>query len=163
MATSRQRKTRAPRASRASIAHRATAWQCGVAQLPGYVGGEGEPFRPVGIFWMNEDGMLIGSQVAHPDSLEDQIIISLEQVMARPLAGLPQRPSRIRVKSPGIAALLQANTVGIDIVCGPTLARHPRRPEPVRSDDHRARHPQLDHQYDRSDGTELRAGSLSID
>ena len=120
MATSRQRKTRAPRASRASIAHRATAWQCGVAQLPGYVGGEGEPFRPVGIFWMNEDGMLIGTQVAHPDSLEDQIIISLEQVMARPLAGVPQRPSRIRVKSPGIAALLQANTVGIDIVCGPT-------------------------------------------
>ena len=120
MATSRPRKTRAPRASRASIAHRAAAWQCGVAELPGYVDGEGEPFRPVGIFWMNEDGMLIGSQVAHPDSLEDQIVVSLGQVMARPLVGLPQRPSRIRVNSPGIAALLQANTVGIAIVCGPT-------------------------------------------
>ena len=68
MATSRQRKTRAPRAS---TARTASAWQCGVAQLPGYVDGEGEPFRPFGIFWMNEDGMLIGTQVAHPDSLEE--------------------------------------------------------------------------------------------
>jgi hypothetical protein len=95
-------------------------WIGGIATLPSYVTGEGEPYRPQALFWMSPDGMVLGSEVARTGELLSQACASLRQTIRQPMIGPPGRPRRIRVASAELAAVLRAGQTEVEVVCAPT-------------------------------------------
>jgi len=74
----------------------AGCWYGGVAKLPAYVDGEGDPYRPLVIMWMDADGLIAGSELCAPnDDLQQAAMRSLQQAMQAPLSGNPQQPRQV--------------------------------------------------------------------
>lgn len=95
-------------------------WVGGLVSMPAYVTGEGEPYRPESLFWMGEDGGVIGYTVGMPGELVALAAESLRSTIERPMFGEPHRPARVRVASTELANALRAGHSGIEIVCAPT-------------------------------------------
>ncbi len=99
---------------------KAIEWVGGVGSLPGYVTGEGEPYRPEALFWMAADGAVLGHTVGTPGELLGLACESLRNTMAEPMLGPPHAPDRVRVASPELAEALRAGHPKLDVVCAPT-------------------------------------------
>lgn len=95
-------------------------WIGGFVSMPFYITGEGEPYRPEALFWMNSNGAVLGSEVAKPGELFGLAAASLRSTMERPMVGRAHAPARVRVASPELADVLRAGHPSIDIVCAPT-------------------------------------------
>jgi hypothetical protein len=95
-------------------------WVGGLGSMPGYVMGEGEPYRPETLVWMSPSGMILGHAVGKPGELIALAAESLRETIARPAIGPPHAPQRIRVASPELAKALRAALETIEVVCGPT-------------------------------------------
>jgi len=99
----------------------AEAWIGGIATLPAYIMGEGEPCRPEVLLWVDQDTLAItGSIVGKPGDLLGQASEHLHSVIKQPMFGPPRAPSRVRVSSPELAEALRAGHPSVEIVCGPT-------------------------------------------
>lgn len=88
--------------------------------MPAYVTGEGKPYRPDVLLWLNAAGLVLGVTVARPGELLGVACESLRSTIERPMVGRAHAPARVRVASPEIAAELRAGHPSIAIVCGPT-------------------------------------------
>lgn len=97
-----------------------TEWIGGIATLPSYVTGEGEPFRPEVLFWMAADGMILGTETARPGELMPIACESLQQTIRQPMTGPAPRPRRVRVASPDLAAVLRDGQSAVEVICAPT-------------------------------------------
>lgn len=99
----------------------AIEWVTGFISVPGYVTGEGEPYRPEVLVWIDENGLVIGMDTARPGLLIHRIAAHFRQTTLQPIIGPARRPTRVRVASPEIAATLRA-ALGdtLDVVCAPT-------------------------------------------
>ncbi len=87
--------------------------------MPGYVM-EAEPYRPDVILWLeNLDGLVVWSEVVDPRQ-PVSFAASLRSATARPLAGSPRRPDRVRVADPALADELRAAHLGVEIAVAPT-------------------------------------------
>jgi hypothetical protein len=95
-------------------------WVGGLATLPGYVSGEGKPYRPETLFWVGESGAVLGSEMAKPGELVGMAAESLQKAIEHPAVGHPHAPTRVRVTSPELAEALRAAHPSIEIVCAPT-------------------------------------------
>ncbi len=95
-------------------------WVGGIASMPGYVTGEGHPYRPEMLVWMGAEGAVLGSRVGRPGDLIPIAGESLQNAIERPMWGPPHLPARVRVASPELAEALRAARPAIDIVCAPT-------------------------------------------
>lgn len=95
-------------------------WVGGFGAMPAYVTGEGEPYRPEALVWLNAQGAVLGSTVAKPGELLDQACESLQGTIERPLFGHAHAPTKVRVASPQLAATLRAGHPTIDFVGVPT-------------------------------------------
>ena len=95
-------------------------WVGGTVLMPAYVTGEGEPYRPEALFWMSNEGAIVGSTVAKPGELLPMAVASLQDAIEKPMFGLPHAPTRVRVASDELAETLRAGHPGIEIVCAPT-------------------------------------------
>lgn len=95
-------------------------WVGGLVSMPGYVTGEGEPYRPELLVWLGPNGAVLGSEVAKPGEALGRAVESLRKTFDEPMYGRPHRPERLRVASAELAAALRAGQVEVDIVCGPT-------------------------------------------
>lgn len=99
--------------------HAVVEWIGGIAPLPATVTGEGEPYRPEGLFWMDADGLIQGSAVDKAGMLLQQAGSSLREAMCKPLCG-GAPPTHVRVASAELAAVLRDAHPRLDIVCAPT-------------------------------------------
>lgn len=92
----------------------------GIAAIPAYVTGEGEPYRPEALFWMAADGAILGSAMAKPGELLAMASESLQSTIEQPIFGRPNAPTRVRVASAVLADAVRSGHPGIDVVCAPT-------------------------------------------
>jgi hypothetical protein len=105
-------------------------WIGGIATMPAYIMGEGEPHRPEVLLWVDQKSLaVVGSLVDKPGTLVGRSSDHLHMVMKEPMFGPPRTPARLRVASPEMAKALRAGHPALDIVCGPT----PELDEVVRS------------------------------
>jgi hypothetical protein len=95
-------------------------WVGGIAPLPTLVTGEGEPYRPETLMWIDEEGAILGSDLGRPGELLETAGEHLLGTIEEPLCGTPHAPDRIRVASPDLADVLRGAAPSIDVVCGPT-------------------------------------------
>lgn len=107
MATKQQRRT-------------GVEWVGGRVVLPGYVTGEGKPYRPEAIFWIGSDGAVLGSTVVKPGEALGQAAASLRSAIEKPLCGRPHAPARVRVAAPDLAEVLRDAHPQIEVACAPT-------------------------------------------
>ncbi len=95
-------------------------WVGGVITMPGYVTGDGEPFRPEAAFWLTADGP-IGMVLGRPGEPVVRLLEAFEVATSQPMMGAPHRPARVRVAGAEVAAALRAALgEGIEVVCAPT-------------------------------------------
>jgi hypothetical protein len=95
-------------------------WIGGLVMLPGFVTGEGEPYRPEALLWVDGEGSVIGMHVDKPGAALGHAAASLRETMQRPMWGRPQVPTRVRVAKPELAAALREQHPGIEFLCAPT-------------------------------------------
>ena len=95
-------------------------WVGGLVSMPGYVTGEGEPYRPEMILWMNDDGGVVGAEIAKPGEGLGMAAASLQSAFDRPMIGRPTTPGSVRVASPALVDVLRPAHPTIEIVCAPT-------------------------------------------
>ncbi|MEL6195846.1 MAG: hypothetical protein AAFZ38_09435 [Myxococcota bacterium] len=88
--------------------------------MPGYVTGEGEPYRPEILFWVGADGVILGSAVEKPGALLELANESLQRTIAEPMHGPSHAPTRVRVSSRPLADVLRIGHPELEIVCAPT-------------------------------------------
>lgn len=99
---------------------RGIEWVGGLGSMPAYVTGEGEPYRPEALFWMNEEGAILGHAIAKPGELIAFAAQSVRDTIERPMLGRPHAPDRLRIASPQLAEALRAELAGVEVVCAPT-------------------------------------------
>ena len=95
-------------------------WVGGVAVMPGYVTGEGEPYRPEMLLWLDDNQLVLGVTTEKPGELLARASASLAETMAKPMVGKADAPTRIRVASKELAEALRVGHPSIEIVCAPT-------------------------------------------
>ncbi len=116
-------------------------WVGGRFAAPAFVTGEGEPFRPETLVWLDiGNELVVFAKSFRPDQGIPSLADALEEAMARPMAGPKRRPSRVRVASSADAAELRARFgTAIQVSCAPTpevaevadsLAEHAAREAP---------------------------------
>jgi hypothetical protein len=99
----------------------AIEWVTGIVPLPSYVTGEGEPYRPEAVLWIDQNGLIVGTDAARPGELIGRIVEHFRETTQRPMMGPAHTPTRIRVASPEIASTLRAALgTTVDVVCAPT-------------------------------------------
>lgn len=97
-------------------------WVGGLLSPPVFVDDPAEPFRAEMALWMElPSGIVVSSEVVHPEAAGGAIARGLLSALERPLAGPPRRPDRIRVANALLAAEVRGATGDtIPVVVGPT-------------------------------------------
>lgn len=95
-------------------------WLAGLIKVPAYVAGDGEPYRPEALFFLDENGVVLCSQVARAELLLSAAGQSLRDTIGQPLFGHKRAPTSIRVASAGLARELKASCPELEVVCAPT-------------------------------------------
>ncbi len=109
----------------------AVEWIGGIFAVPavpaGAVGAAGaggdeedEPGACEGLFWVDADGAIVNASVAQTGELLPIACASLQRAIEMPRDGWRRTPTRIRVASPELAAVLRAGCPELDVVCAPT-------------------------------------------
>ncbi|MBI5481904.1 MAG: hypothetical protein HY906_23820 [Deltaproteobacteria bacterium] len=95
-------------------------WVGGVAVMPGYVTGEGEPYRPEALLWLDDNQLVLGVTTEKPGALLSRASDSLAETMAKPMVGKADAPSSVRVATKELAEALRAGHPNLEIVIAPT-------------------------------------------
>src|SRR6185312_15641344 len=97
-------------------------WVFGLVQVPAYATGEGEPYRPEALFWLDESGTVCAAQVGKPGELLCLAAEILQQTIAKQKRDglLVHEPTRVRVASMQLAAALREAMPTLEIVCAET-------------------------------------------
>lgn len=96
-------------------------WVGGAVLFPQYVLGDDGPARPSAIMWLIPDGPIIGNTVVESVADDAAVVADFLERCRRPMYGAPQRPARVRVASPELAARLrEAVGPATEVLCAPT-------------------------------------------
>jgi hypothetical protein len=95
-------------------------WVGGIAVMPGYVTGEGEPYRPEALLWLDDRQLVLGVSTEKPGQLLARASESLAETIVKPMVGKADQPTRIRVATTELAEVLRTGHPNLDIVVGPT-------------------------------------------
>lgn len=95
-------------------------WCGGIISMSVYVSGEGEPYRPEALLWLDSELAVIGTTLGTPGELLTLAAQSLKDAISQPLHGNPHTPARVRVASEELAAVLRSSHPSIEIICAPT-------------------------------------------
>lgn len=106
--------------SRRSKHSKIVEWVGGITTMPAYVTGEGEPYQPEVLLWLDAEGAILGTATERPGELLALASRSLSETIARPMYGKPHSPTRVRVSSEELAAALREGHPGLEVVCAPT-------------------------------------------
>jgi len=95
-------------------------WLGGLIKVPAYINGDGEPYRPYALFFLDENGVVLHSRVAKPELLLSAAAQSLLHTIGQPLFGHKRMPTAIRVAAPELARELEVGCPGLEIRCAAT-------------------------------------------
>lgn len=95
-------------------------WVGGVVSLPGWVGDEDDRDRPEALFWLSEEGAVLGHLLGERGTLLHMAAANLRDTIKRPLVEKARAPARVRVASAELARVLRKAHAGLEIVCAPT-------------------------------------------
>ncbi|HWM85977.1 MAG TPA: hypothetical protein VNO33_09070 [Kofleriaceae bacterium] len=96
-------------------------WVGGIVSFPSYVTGEGEPYRPAALLWVEVDsGLIVGTQLVRPDRALDTAAASFTEAAREPHAGAARVPERVRVATPELFEALVDRIGDVEVVLGPT-------------------------------------------
>ena len=95
-------------------------WVGGLVQVPAYATGDGAPYRPEALFWLDESGVVCAAQVAKPGELLSLAAEILQETIAKMEAEGTRSPTRVRVASAQLAAALRAALPALEVVCAAT-------------------------------------------
>jgi hypothetical protein len=91
-------------------------WTGGLLALPGHITGEGTPFRPEALLWLDEQELVLESTLGRPGEVLDQACASL----AAAIESAGRAPQRLRVAHAELAARLRAGYPRIEVICAAT-------------------------------------------
>ncbi len=95
-------------------------WVGGIVVMPGYVTGEGEPYRPEALLWLDDNQLVLGVTTEKPGQLLARASASLTETMAKPMVGKAGAPTSIRVASKELADVLRVGHPTLETVIAPT-------------------------------------------
>jgi hypothetical protein len=95
-------------------------WLGGLLKVPAYIAGDGEPYRPQALFFLDENGVVLHSQLARSELLLSAAAQSLRDTIGLPLFGHKRAPTAIRVASAALARELKAGCPELEVRCVPT-------------------------------------------
>jgi hypothetical protein len=95
-------------------------WVGGIAVMPGYVTGEGEPYRPEALLWLDDRQLVLGVSTEKPGHLLARASASLAETMGKPMVGKAEAPTQIRVATKELAEVLRAGHPNLEVVIAPT-------------------------------------------
>jgi hypothetical protein len=95
-------------------------WVGGLVSMPAFVMGEGEPYRPELLVWIDSGGAVLGTTLGKPGELLGQACESLRNTIRRPMVGQPRAPARLRVASAQLADALRTGHPGLEVLCAVT-------------------------------------------
>ncbi len=96
-------------------------WVGGRFSSPFFITGEGEPYRPEVIVWMElPSGMVVGHRLIDPGAEPVPFAATLEEAMREPLMGPPRRPGRVRIADEGLAREIREADPDLAVELGAT-------------------------------------------
>ena len=95
-------------------------WVGGLVQVPAYATGDGAPYRPEALFWLDASGTVCAAQVAKPGELLSLAAEILEETIVKMKAEGTLAPTRLRVASAQLAAMLRQAMPTLEVVCAAT-------------------------------------------
>lgn len=96
-------------------------WVGGLVTLPSYITGEGEPYRPVAVMWVDAAShFIVDTELVRPDEALVRAAGLFVQATRQPKQGPPHTPRRLRVSDPTFAAALRGSIGEVDLVVAPT-------------------------------------------
>src|SRR5437870_3257587 len=99
---------------------RCDEWIGAVITLPSYVSGDGPPYRPSALIWLEpESGLIVGMEVLKQDEAFGRAAELFRRASDSPMAGEPRKPRRLRVATPELAHALR-DMGDVDLVIAPT-------------------------------------------
>lgn len=95
-------------------------WVGGLVQVPAYATGDGAPYRPEALFWLDASGNVCAAQVAKPGELLSLAAEILQETIRQMCAAGTPAPTRVRVGSASLAAALRAAMPELEVMCAAT-------------------------------------------
>jgi hypothetical protein len=96
-------------------------WIGAVITLPRYVSGDGPPYRPSALIWLEPtSGLIVGMEVLRQNEALARAAELFRRASDSPMAGEPRTPRRLRVASPELAQALRDGVGDVELVIAPT-------------------------------------------
>src|SRR4051812_2888103 len=96
-------------------------WIGALVALPSYVTGEGEPYRPTAVMWLEPDsGVVVDTELVRPEQALARAAGLFLHATREPMAGPPRVPNRLRVSDPALAAALRGSIGDVELVVAAT-------------------------------------------
>jgi hypothetical protein len=95
-------------------------WVGGLVQVPAYATGDGAPYRPEALFWIDDSGTVCAAQVSKPGELLSLAAEILQETIAKQKRDGALGPTRMRVDSEPLAAALRDALPQLEVVCAAT-------------------------------------------
>lgn len=96
-------------------------WIGALVTFPSYVTGDGEPFKPTAVLWLeSETGCIVDSQLVRPEEALPRAAGLFHLATREPHAGTPRLPKRVRVSDEALAYALRGSIGDIEVVIAPT-------------------------------------------
>ncbi len=96
-------------------------WIGALVTFPSYVTGEGEPYKPTAVMWLEpETGCVVDSQLVRPEQALPRAAGLFHLATREPLAGKPRVPARVRVSDEALAHALRGSLGDVELVVAPT-------------------------------------------
>ena len=96
-------------------------WIGALVTFPSYVTGEGEPYKPTAVMWLEPaTGCVVDSQLVRPEQALPRAAGLFHLATREPLAGTPRVPARVRVSDEALAHALRGSLGDVELVVAPT-------------------------------------------
>lgn len=95
-------------------------WVGGLVQVPAYATGEGAPYRPEALFWIDGSGAVCAAQVAKPGELLSLAAEILQETIVKMRAEGTLAPTSVRVASEPLASVLRQALPTLEVKCAAT-------------------------------------------
>src|SRR5437762_3109959 len=96
-------------------------WIGALVTFPSYVTGEGEPYRPTAVMWLEpESGLIVDSELVRPEQALSRAAGLFHLATREPKAGAPRVPQRLRVSDEVLASALRGSLGDVELVVAPT-------------------------------------------
>lgn len=96
-------------------------WIGALVTFPSYVTGEGAPFKPTAVMWLEpETGWIVDSQLVRPEEALPRAAGLFHLATREPQAGDPRKPARVRVSDEVLAHALRGSLGDTEVIVAPT-------------------------------------------